>query len=88
VSTQPGTGTAPDQVVGLRNQLRARWRALPAVQRASISSALAVGFARLCYFTLDHALGFAVGTIAAIYWLRRLPFYPRVAGELVLIGLF
>jgi branched-chain amino acid transport system permease protein len=92
VSTQPGTdlGTQSEvhEVVGLRNQLRARWRALPVLTRAGISIAIEVFVAVLFYFALDHALGFAVATIAAIYWLRRLAFYPRVAGETALVLIF
>ncbi len=91
MSTQPGTQAATEQVheqVGLRNQLRARWRALPTLTRAGISIGVELFVAVLFYFTLDHALGFAVATIAAIYWLRRVPFYPRVAGEAALVALF
>jgi branched-chain amino acid transport system permease protein len=92
LSTQPGTQLetqgGPGEQVGFRNRLRARWNALPALQRAGISVGLALAFALLCFFALDHALGFAVGTVAAVYWLRRLPFYPRVAGEVALVALF
>ena len=91
VSTQPGTQAATEQVheqVGLRNQLRARWRALPTLTRAGISIGVELVVAVLFFFTLDHALGFAVATIAAIYWLRRVPLYPRVAGEAALVALF
>ncbi len=92
MSTQPGTelgasGPPPEQV-GFRNQLRARWKAVPALHRAAFSIAVTIAIALLFYFTLDHALGFALLTVSAIYWLRRLPFYPRVAGEVALVLLF
>jgi branched-chain amino acid transport system permease protein len=92
VSTQPGTeldprGPSPAQV-GFRNVLRARWRSQPAGQRAAISIGAAIAIALLFYFSLDHALGFAALTITAVYWLRRLPFYPRVAGEVALVAVF
>jgi branched-chain amino acid transport system permease protein len=80
-------GGTPEQV-GLRNQLRARWKALPVRTRAAIAIGLELAVAVLFYLTLDHALGFAVATIAAIYWLQRLPLYPRIAGEVALVALF
>ena len=92
MSTQPGTEFVeqqpPAEAVGFRNQFKARWRSLPAVQRAAISIFIALVFAFLLYFALDHALGFALLTITAIYWLLKLPFYPRVACEVVLVGTF
>jgi len=78
----------PAEQIGFRNQMRARWKALPVLTRALIAIGLEAALAILCYFTLDHALGFAVATIAVIYWLRRLPFYPRIAGEAALVALF
>ncbi len=92
MSTQPGrevgaSGPPPEQV-GLRNQARARWQAVPALHRAIFSIGVAIAVGLLFYFTLDHALGFAVLTVAAVYWLRRLAFYPRVAGEAALVLVF
>ncbi len=92
MSTQPGTEFVeqgpPPEAVGFRNQFRARWRSLPALQRAAISIFIALVIALLFYFALDHALGFALLTITAIYWLLKLPFYPRVACEVILVGTF
>ena len=65
-----------------------RYRALPNRIRWAIALALEVFIAILFYATLDHALGFGFATLVSIYWLRRLPFYPRVAGEAALVLLF
>jgi branched-chain amino acid transport system permease protein len=58
--------------VGIRNQLRARWRQLSQRTRAAISIALLILFAILVSFT-DHSLAYAVLLGGAIYWMRRLP---------------
>ena len=58
--------------VGLRNQLRSRWRHLPTRTRVGVSMAILVAFAILLFFT-DHSLAYAVLIGGAIYWLRRLP---------------
>jgi branched-chain amino acid transport system permease protein len=80
-------GGTPEQV-GFRNQQRARWKALPDRTRAAISIGLELAFAVLVFFTLDHALGWAVVTIAAIYWILRLPRYPMLACEVALVAIF
>ncbi len=65
-----------------------RYRALPDPIRWGIALALEVMIAILFYVSLDHALGIGFATLVVIYWLRRLPFYPRVAGEAALVLLF
>ncbi len=78
----------PPEVVGIRNVLRARWKALPFWYRVAIS----IGFELLLailLFLLDHSLGYAFATVAALYWVRRLPRFPwRLAGQLVIISIF
>jgi branched-chain amino acid transport system permease protein len=78
----------PREVVGFRNILRERWKGLLFWHRVGISIGiellLAIGF-----FFLDHALGYAVATGAALYWVHRLPRLPwRLAGQLVIISIF
>jgi branched-chain amino acid transport system permease protein len=88
--THVGTqGEAPrDDVVGFRNQMRARWHALPERTRIVIAIGVEIVLAILLFF-VDHALGVAVGVIAALYWTFRLPPLPwRLAAEVVLAGLF
>jgi branched-chain amino acid transport system permease protein len=79
---------APPEVVGIRNVLRARWKALPFWYRVGaamgLEFALAVGL-----FFLDHSLGYAVATGAGLYWVHRMPQLPwRLAGQLVIISIF
>jgi branched-chain amino acid transport system permease protein len=84
MSTQHGT---PEQV-GFRNQMRARWKALPIYERAGIAIGLEVAVAILFYF-VDHSLGYAVLTLSALYWLRRLPPLPwKLAAQAALVVLF
>ena len=73
--------------VGLRNQLRARWRALPERQRAAATIG---GFLLLAIllFLVDHSLGYGVATVTALWWIRRLPTYARLAAELALVAIF
>jgi branched-chain amino acid transport system permease protein len=75
----------PSEEIGLRNQLRARWRSLPQQQRWGIKIALQFLLAVLL-FLLDHALGYAVLVIAALLWLRKLPDLPRLAVEVALVA--
>src|SRR5258705_7011334 len=78
----------PPEVVGIRNVLRARWKALPFWYRVVISIGLELLLAILL-FLLDHSLGYAFATVAALYWVRRLPRFPwRLAGQLVIISIF
>jgi branched-chain amino acid transport system permease protein len=79
---------APPEVVGLRNVLRARWRGLPFWHRVAITVGLELLLAIGLYF-VDRSLGYAVATVATLFWLRRLPPLPwRLAGQLVLISIF
>ncbi len=86
LGTQGEAPEAADQI-GLRNQLRARWRTLPTLHRALISIGLELALAVLLYF-VDHSLGYAVVTVSAIWWLRRLPLYPRIGLEVALVAVF
>ena len=92
MSTQPGTRiepqSEPPEQVGFRNVLRARWKTLPVLTRVAISIGLEVALAILLFF-IDHSLGYAVLTVSALYWLRRLPPIPwRLGGQLALVVLF
>jgi branched-chain amino acid transport system permease protein len=78
----------PPEVVGFRNVLRANWKALPFRYRVGLSMALELALA-IGFFFLDHSLGYAVATAAALYWVHRLPRLPwRLAGQLVIISIF
>ena len=79
--------SAPE-VVGFRNQQRARWDALPVRQRAAIAIALELLLAVLLFF-VDHSLGYAVVVISALYWIHRLPPIPwELAGQAVIVIVF
>jgi len=81
-------GDSPAETVGLRNVVRERWHALPFVQRAAISIGLEILLAILFFF-VDRALGYAVLTVAALYWIRRLPRFPwKLAAQALLVALF
>ncbi|MDX6451772.1 MAG: branched-chain amino acid transport system permease protein, partial [Gaiellaceae bacterium] len=78
----------PPEVVGIRNVLRARWKGLPFWYRVAVTVGIELLVA-IGLFFVDRALGYAVATVAALLWLRRLPPLPwRLAGELVLISIF
>src|SRR5439155_1884000 len=81
------TGARPE-AVGFRNQLRARWHALPDRQRAAISIAGELLLAVLLFF-IDHSLGYAVVVISGLYWMRRVPKLPwQLLGQAVLVLVF
>jgi branched-chain amino acid transport system permease protein len=78
----------PPEVVGIRNVLRARWKALPFWYRVGVSIGVEILIA-IALFLLDHSLGYLVATVAALYWVHRLPELPwRLAGQLVIISIF
>jgi branched-chain amino acid transport system permease protein len=78
----------PRTEVGLRNQLRARWKELPFEQRAGIAIGVEVALAILLFF-VDHALGYLVATAAALYWIHRLPPLPwKLAGQAIVVVIF
>ncbi|MGZ4338780.1 MAG: branched-chain amino acid ABC transporter permease [Gaiellaceae bacterium] len=87
--THVGTqGDSPSEAIGLRNQLRARWKAMPFQQRAGIAIGLEVVLAVLLFF-IDIALGYAVLTLSALYWIHRLPPLPwKLGAQAVLVILF
>jgi branched-chain amino acid transport system permease protein len=71
----------PGAEIGLRNQLRARWRALPDTTRIATTLGVQVVLGILLFF-LDHSLGYAAWIWAFCAWLRRLPPLPwRAAAE-------
>jgi branched-chain amino acid transport system permease protein len=81
----PPQGSAHLDEVGFRNQMRARWRALPERQRIAIAVGLELLLAILLFF-VDHSLGYGTATVAAIYWIYRLPPLPwRLAGQAALV---
>jgi branched-chain amino acid transport system permease protein len=67
--------------------LKARWRGLKPGQRQAGSLGSLVLLGILLWF-VDHSLGYAVLTIAAIQWLVTLPLYPRIGAEIVLVAIF
>jgi len=87
--THVGTqGESPAEIIGLRNRLRAQWRAQSMETRIGASLGATIALAILLFF-VDHALCVAVLTISALYWMRRLPPLPwRIAAQAVLVALF
>ncbi len=87
--TNVGTqGESPVEVIGVRNRLRAQWRAQSDEARIGMSLAGTVVLAILFYF-IDHALCVAVLTTAALYWIRRLPPIPwRIAAQAAVLVVF
>jgi branched-chain amino acid transport system permease protein len=71
-----------------RRGLRARWQELPEQQRVGLTIAAQIVVAILLYL-LDNALGYALLTLSALYWLPRLPPLPwRLAAEVALVAVF
>ncbi len=87
--THVGTqGESPVEVIGVRNRLRAQWRAQSDEVRIGSSIGGAVVLAVLLYF-IDHALAVAVLTVSALHWLRRLPPLPwRLAAQAALVAVY
>ncbi len=74
--------------VGLRNELRARWRARPPEQRFAATIVLQVGFALLLWL-LSLSLTYAALLAFALSWLRRVPPLPwRLALQVAIAGVF
>jgi branched-chain amino acid transport system permease protein len=87
--THVGTrGDSPVEPVGLENRLRDAWKRLPFEQRAAIQIAAQAVVAVVLFF-VDHALGYAVATAAALYWIRGLPRLPwKLAAQALLVVIF
>ena len=86
--TDGATTHSQPEAVGLRNQLRARWDALPFRERAGVAIGLELLLAVLLFF-VDHSLGYAVVAISALYWIHRLPPLPwELAGQAVVVLVF
>ena len=86
--TPPASDPAHGDEIGLRNQIRARWHALPELTRAGISIGLLVGLSILFFF-VDHALAYGTLTITALFWIRRLPPVPyRLAAQVALVVIY
>ena len=91
MSTQPGTEAATEQVheqVGLRNQLRARWRALPTLTRAGISIAVELVRRRALLLHARPCARLRRRDDRRHLLAAAVPFYPRVAGEAALVAIF
>jgi hypothetical protein len=73
--------------IGWNNRLKAWYHGLPRVQQAVITVALQV-FVSFLLWLVDPSLGYLGLTAAAIWWLWRLPLYPRLAGEALLVLIF
>jgi branched-chain amino acid transport system permease protein len=68
--------------IGLRNQLRARWRALPQEERFLIAGGIEAVIGLLLLFLVDRSLGYGVLLVSGLYWLKRVPPLPwRLAIE-------
>jgi branched-chain amino acid transport system permease protein len=80
--------TQQPEVIGVRNIVRARWRALPTEQRVAIAVGLELALAVLLFF-VDHALGYAVVTLAGLYWTYHVPRVPwRLVGQGVILAAY
>jgi branched-chain amino acid transport system permease protein len=87
-ATTPAGAARGGDEIGFRNRLRARWRALPAASRAAISIG-AIVVVSILLFLIDHALGYGLLTLGALYWIHRLPQLPwRLAAEAALVLVF
>src|SRR5215831_13350405 len=63
-------------------------RMRPTPQRVAITVAFQFVIA-LFFFVLDHSLGYAVLTIAAIWWLQQVPPIPwKLVGEAILVVIY
>jgi branched-chain amino acid transport system permease protein len=83
------TSVAVQEQIGFRNQVRARWQALPERERWGIAIGLELLLA-LGLFFIDHSLAWATLSVSALYWIHRLPPFPwklAAQGGLVIIFL-
>jgi branched-chain amino acid transport system permease protein len=77
-----------EEAVDLQGRLSARWHELPAMQRAGVLIAVELVLSALLLL-IDKALGFGVATVAAVYWIYRLPPLPwRIGAQAALVLLF
>ena len=65
LETPVGTRAEMPEQIGFRNRLRASWHGMPKEQRWAATVGIQLAIAILLWF-LDHALGSAALTIAAI----------------------
>src|SRR5438093_4011976 len=88
LETHVGTrGEVPEEI-GLRNQLRARWRALPQERRWAITIVLQLAIA-FALWGLALSLTYAALFVFALLWLRKLPALPwRLGMEALLVIVF
>jgi branched-chain amino acid transport system permease protein len=83
--THVGTRGEHVEVVGFRNRVRARWRALPQATRRTITLAIEAALV-IILGVLDYSLGVGLALVFALLWLRRLPRIPwRLATESVIV---
>jgi branched-chain amino acid transport system permease protein len=86
--TVPAGPVPTGEEVGFRNQLRARWSAMPMEYRAAVSIAAIIALSVALYF-VDHALAYGTLTIGALYWIHRLPPLPyRLTAQAALVAVF
>jgi hypothetical protein len=77
-----------EEAVDFQGRLSARWHELPAMQRAGVLIAVELVLSALLLL-IDKALGFGVATVAAVYWIYRLPPLPwRIGAQAALVLLF
>ncbi|HEX7084124.1 MAG TPA: branched-chain amino acid ABC transporter permease [Gaiellaceae bacterium] len=82
-----GQTLQPGEEIGLRNQLRARWRAVPEPTRIAIVAGVELALGVLLFF-VDHSLGYAVWIVSGLFWMRRMrPLPHRLAAEAGLVAL-
>jgi branched-chain amino acid transport system permease protein len=85
IETPAGASYADE--IGWRNQLRARWRALPERQRIA-TVAIVEAVLGLLLFLVDHSLGYATWLVSGLFWLRRIHVWRyRLAAEAALLVL-
>ncbi|HEV8462052.1 MAG TPA: branched-chain amino acid ABC transporter permease [Gaiellaceae bacterium] len=81
------TSVAVQEQIGFRNQLRARWNAMPQRQRWGIAIGLELLLAFGLYF-IDHTLCWATLVICGLYWIHRAPPIPKLLGQALLVVIF
>ena len=75
------------EAVGFRNKARARWRALPDLQRYAITIAVQVAIA-LALWGLSLSLTYTALLIFAIWWLGKLPDMWKLGLQITIVAIF
>ncbi|HUK44766.1 MAG TPA: branched-chain amino acid ABC transporter permease [Gaiellaceae bacterium] len=80
--------TAAAAPVGLRNQLRARWRELTDNQRIAATIGIEL-VAFVLLWLIDSGLGYLAALVFVALWCRRMPPLPwRLLTEAIVVGVF